>query len=85
MIDAVQVAAPELDAAWLTLAMLALTTFCATTVKRSEFLETASDMAISAGADEDLVAEYLDEALSQLAEANRLVLSGAEITVLVRP
>ncbi|MEX0790932.1 MAG: AAA family ATPase [Actinomycetota bacterium] len=84
ILDGVQVATPELDGAWLSLAMLALAGHGSLTVQRSEYLETARGLAVKAGADEDLVEEYLDEALQMLAKGNRVVLSGSDITVLVR-
>ncbi len=84
LMEAVQVAAPELDAAWLSLVMGVLASCKSLTVKRSTYLNKARDAAITAGADEDLVNEYLEEALLLLAANNRVVLSNNEITVLVR-
>ena len=82
--DAVQVAAPELHLAWLALVIGVLANCGSLTVKRSTYLSKSRDLAVQAGADEDLVDEYLEEALLTLAASNRVLLSNDEITVLVR-
>lgn len=85
VLDAVQVATPELDGSWISLALMALLHCGTVSVQRSDYLAAGAKLAGKAGADEDLVEDYLEEALGQLAAGNRIVVSQSEITVSVRP